>query len=167
MNELAEKFYKWANNNGWNVEPAEEKRELPKTLTERYAFIPEDWVGFVQSFIICVNGAYTLNFQLIEDFEEDLEDKADDKAFRWNEFELISLEAAKGDEKWTASIKEFWDNYLPIVMSVGGDYHYYAIGIRTGEIFDGWAPEFEEPEIVAPNFTVFIENIISGKIELI
>ena len=167
MNELAEKFLKWANNNGWNVEPTEEKRDLPKTLTERYAFIPDDWADFVQCFCICVNGDYTLYFQLVEDFEDDPEDKADDKAFRWNEFELISLGAAEGDEKWTADIKEFWDNYLPIVMSVGGDYHYYAIGIRTGEIFDGWAPEFEEPEIVAPNFTDFIEKIIEGKIELI
>ena len=98
---------------------------------------------------------------------EDYGNDADDSAFRWNEFELISLEAASGDEKWQADIREFWDNYLPIVMSVAGDYHYYAIGIKTGEIFDGWAPEFEAPEIVAPNFTGFIEKIISGKIELI
>ena len=163
MNGLAERFYKWANDNGWNVAPAEEKYELPKTLTERYAFIPDDWTDFIQSFIICINGDNNLYFQLVEDYEND----CDDSAFRWNEFELISLEAAKGDEKWTADVKEFWDNYLPIVMSVGGDYHYYAIGIKTGEIFDGWAPEFEEPEIVAPNFTDFIDKIISGEIELI
>ena len=163
MNGLAEKFFKWAENNGWNVEPAEEKRGLPKEIRERYAFIPDDWLDFIQSFSICINGDNNLYFQLLEDYGND----ADDSAFRWNEFELISLEAASGDEKWTADIKEFWDNYLPIVMSVGGDYHYYAIGIRTGEIFDGWAPEFEEPEIVAPNFTDFIEKIIEGRIELI
>ena len=166
MNGLAEKFFGWAKNNDWNVELANEKRELPKTITERYAFIPADWIDFIRSFGVCINGDDNLYFQLVEDFEE-LEDKADGKAFRWNEFELISLGAAEGDEKWTADIKEFWDNYLPIVISVGGDYHYYAIGIRTGEIFDGWAPEFEEPEIVAPNFTDFIEKIIEGKIELV
>ena len=163
MNELAGKFSEWAENNGWKIEFADEKRELPKIITERYKFIPEDWIDFIQCFNLCVNGENNLYFQLPIDFDEE----ASDSGFRWNEFELISLDAAEGDEKWQANIRGFWDNYLPIVISVEGDYHYYAIGIKTGEIFDGWAPEFEEPEIVAANFTDFIEKIISGKIELI
>ena len=163
MNELAERFYEWAKNNGWNVGLADKRQGLPKSVTERYAFIPSDWVEFIQYFKVCINSENNLFFQLPEDFE----DIGDDSGFRWNEFELISLEAAKGDEKWTADIRAFWDNYLPIVMSVEGDYHYYAIGIKTGEVFDGWAPEFEEPEIVASSFADFIDKIIFGKIELI
>ncbi|MCH5205630.1 MAG: hypothetical protein J1F09_01670 [Oscillospiraceae bacterium] len=161
MNGLAEKFYEWAKNNGWNVEFSDEKRGLPEAVRERYKYIPAEWVDFIGCFNVCINGENNLYFQLAEDFEEQ------DNGFRWNEFEMISLEAAKGDEEWTANIREFWDNYLPIAVSVGGDYHYYAIGIKTGEVFDGWEPEFEEPEIVAAGFGDFIGKIISGEIELI
>ena len=163
MNGLAEKFYEWAKNHGWNVELSEIKRELPKAVTERYKFIPAEWIDFIGCFNVCINAENNLYFQLAEDFEE----QADNSGFRWNEFELISLDAAEGDENWQADIREFWDNYIPVVMSVEGDYHYYAIGIKTGEVFDGWAPEFEEPEIVAAGFEDFIGKIISGKIELI
>lgn len=162
MNELAEKFSKWAKSNGWRVEPAGENRGLPKAVSERYVHIPSDWIDFIQSFKVCINGENNLYFLLPEDFD----DEVPESAFRWNEFELISLESAAGDGKWQTDIRAFWDNCLPVVMSVAGDYHYYAIGIKTGEIFDGWAPEFEEIEIVAASFTDFIENIISGKIVL-
>lgn len=164
LSELAEKFFKWAKDNGWNIELSNEKIELPKEIVERYAFIPADWLDFIQCFKVCANGADNIWFSLPGDFA----DSSDDEAFRWNEFEHISLDAAEdeGDEAWQAEIRGFWSNYLPIVMSVGGDYHYYAIGIKTGEIFEGWEPEFEEPEICAMSFTDFIEKIISGKIIL-
>ncbi|MDE7230122.1 MAG: SMI1/KNR4 family protein [Oscillospiraceae bacterium] len=162
MNELSERFFKWAEDNGWNVESSDEKHELPKKITERYRFIPSDWIDFVQCFKLISNGADNIWFQLPGDFE----DRADDEGFRWNEFELISLEAASDDKEWQNEIRGFWDNYLPVVMSVAGDYHYYAIGIRTGEIFEGWEPEFDDIEIVAPSFSDFIELIISGRITL-
>ena len=162
MNELAEKFYKWAKDNGWNVELSDEKQELSKIFLERYKYIPGDWIDFVQCFKVIANGADNIWFNLPDDFE----DSGNEDAFSWNEFELISLEAASDDEEWQNRIREFWDNYIPVVMSVAGDYHYYAVGIRTGEIFEGWEPEFDEIEIVAPSFTDFIENIISGKIVL-
>lgn len=164
MSELTERFFKWAKDNGWNIELSDEKQELPKNIIERYKYIPSDWLEFIQYFMIIANGADNIWFNLPGDFE----DSGNDDAFRWNEFELISLEAAGDDEdeEWQAEIREFWDNYLPVVMSVAGDYHYYAIGIRTGEIFEGLEPEFDEIEIVAPSFTDFIENIISGKIVL-
>lgn len=160
MNELAEKFLKWAKSNGWNVEISDEKRELPKSIIERYEFIPRDWLDFIRCFKVCVNGADNIWFNLTNDFEDS------DNAFQWNEFERISLEAAAGDDNWQSDIRGFWDNYLPVVMSVGGGYHYYAICIKTGEIFEGRDPEFEETEICAMNFTDFIEKIVSGKIVL-
>lgn len=162
MSELTEIFFKWAKDSGWNVELSDEKQELPKNITERYKYIPRDWVDFIQCFKVIANGADNIWFNVLSDFE----DSGNDDAFRCNEFELISLEAAGDDEEWQAVIREFWDNYLPVVMSVADGYHYYAIGIRTGEIFEGREPEFEEIEIAAPSFTDFIENIISGKIIL-
>lgn len=162
MSELAEKFFEWAKGSGWNVELSDEKRELSKNITERYKYIPGDWIDFIQCFKVIANGADNIWFNLPGDFEN----SGNDDAFRWNEFELISLEAAGDDEDWQAEIRGFWDNYLPVVMSVADGYHYYAIGIRTGGIFEGREPEFEEIEIVAPSFTDFIENIISGKIIL-
>ncbi|MCM1167384.1 MAG: hypothetical protein NC299_10155 [Lachnospiraceae bacterium] len=161
MNELVKKFSDWAEANDWKVIPADKKRELPAEVLSRYAVIPEDWLEFVQCFESCSNGADNIWFLLSEDFERD-----DDEGFRWNEFERISLEAAADDEEWAADIRAFWDNYLPIVLGVAGDYHYYAIGIRTGEIFEGREPEFEDPSMCAPSFTAFIEHIISGKIIL-
>lgn len=160
--ELAEKFFEWAKNSGWNVERSDEKQELPKVFLERYKYIPGDWIDFIQCFKLIANGADNIWFLLPEDFE----DRADDEGFRRNEFELISLEAAKDDEEWQSEIRAFWDNYIPVVMSVADGYHYYAIGVRTGEIFEGREPEFDEVEIAAPSFTDFIELIVSGKIVL-
>ena len=162
MNELAERFFKWAKDNGWNVEFSGEKQELPKIFLERYKYIPGDWLDFVQYFKVIANGADNIWFNLPGDFEN----SGNDGGFRWNEFELISLEAASDDEDRQNEVRVFWDNYLPVVMSVASGYHYYAIGIRTGEVFEGRDPEFEEIEIVAPSFTDFIENIILGKIVL-
>lgn len=160
MSALAEGFREWAENSGWSVVRSNEKRGLPKEIIERYKSLPNDWLDFVQYFKDCVNGDNNIWFLCPYNFE-------DDSAFRWNEFELISLDAASDDEEWQDEIREFWDNYLPIVMSVGGDYHYYAICTKTGEIFEGREPEFEEPEICAASFTDFITRIISGEILLI
>ena len=159
---LAEKFSEWAMKNGWNAELTVQKPELPESAIERYKFIPQGWLDFVRCFKLISNGADNIWFLLPEDFA----DRADDEGFRWNEFELISLEAASDDEEWQKKIRAFWDNYIPVVMSVAGDYHYYAVGIRTGEIFEGWEPEFDQVQMVAPSFTDFIELIISGKITL-
>ena len=49
-------------------------------------------------------------------------------------------------------------------MDVGGDYHYYAIDLETGEVVEGWEPEFEYPYVKAGSFNEFIEKLISGEI---
>lgn len=161
-NELAEKFFEWAKKSGWNIERSDEALELPKNITERYKFIPRDWIDFIKHFKVSANGANNIWFQLPGDFE----DRPNSEGFRRNEFEFISLEAAEDDEDWQSEIRAFWDNYIPVVMSVADGYHYYAIGVRTGEVFEGREPEFEEIEIVAPSFSDFIELIVSGKIVL-
>ena len=159
MNVLAEKFCEWAKSNGWNIELSKEECGLPKEVSERYKFIPENWLEFIRCFEVCANGGDNIWFLTPCDYENN-------GAFRWNEFEHICLDAAADDTAWQNSIRAFWDNYIPIVMSTAGGYHYYAVGVKTGEIFEGREPEFEELEICAPSFTDFVENIISGKIIL-
>ena len=56
---------------------------------------------------------------------------------------------------------------MPIIMSIGGDYQYYAINIDSGEVVQGWEPEFEESFVVAGSFVEFIEKITTGEIILL
>lgn len=159
MNELAKRFSEWAAYSGWSIKLADEKRELPADIARRYAFIPPDWLEFIGCFDDIVNAEDNVWFLVPNNF-------TDNGGFAWNEFENISLGAAADDAEWAADVRGFWDEHLPIVMSVAGDYHYYAIGIKTGEVFEGWEPEFEDPQMCAPGFAAFIEHIISGKITL-
>lgn len=108
-----------------------------------------------------VSSDETMWFLCAEDF-----DIQGDKAFQWNEWELISLTSAEGDTKWQSEIREFWDNHLPIIMSVKGEYSYYAIAIKDGSIVHGAEPEFEECEIVAASFMDFMEKIVKKELQL-
>lgn len=51
-------------------------------------------------------------------------------------------------------------------MSVEGDYEYYALDTETGQVVQGWEPEFEEVRVVADTFEDFIKKVISGEIIL-
>ena len=86
-----------------------------------------------------------------------------DIAFKWNEFESMSLEAAEEDLTWKEDIKFFWDNNLPIIMSVANDYAYYAIN-SNGEIVLGTEPEFEEVKKTANSFEEFVNMIMTNKV---
>lgn len=158
MKNLELQFTEWAKSSGWTCETAREKLEIPQEILARYKRLPQDFLDFISKFSNIINAGGNMWLLTAKDYLAD-----DDEAYRWNEFELMSLEWME-DEK--AEITAFWDNYLPIFMSVAGDYHYYAINIKTGEIFEGWSPEFEEPQIAAPNFTEFMERVISHEIKL-
>src|SRR5437773_1305481 len=76
-------------------------------------------------------------------------------AFDWNEFETMDLESAEGDELALGEIREFWDHYLPFIMSVSGDYAYLALcvsGDDYGSVVDGYASDFEGVTKVAASF---------------
>lgn len=85
-----------------------------------------------------------------------------DNGFRWNEFELMSLEWTDGD----IAVKEFWNKHIPVVQSVKDGYSYYAINTESGKIVYGCEPEFEEAEDVAESFEDFIAKVITGEIKL-
>lgn len=84
--------------------------------------------------------------------------KNGNSAYKWNEFELLSLEAAENDEERRQEIIDFWNRYLPIYQSVEGEYFYLAIeitNIGSGEAVIGYEPEFEEVETFAKNIEQF------------
>ena len=157
-------FVYWAINNGWNVITENNGIEkLPKTITDRYN-IPKEYKTFLENIKICTNAEENIWFFCIADYLRD-----EENAFKWNEFELISLEAANADndQKWIEEIKEFWDKHFPIIFNVKGEYEYYAINTKTKEIVNGYEPMFEESgEVVANNFEELLEKIMNKEIEL-
>ena len=157
--DLVERFTDWAKKKGWTIEIAETLMELPEEVKVRYKNIPKEWFEFISHFADIMNSTDDLWFLTCENFL--------DGVWSYNEFENISLEAADGDEEWSEDIKAFWDNNLPIIMSIGGDYHYYAIELDSGKVVQGWEPEFESTFEVAESFVEFIEKIIAREIEVL
>lgn len=159
---MIETFGDYMKENGWNFKWNEIKGNyLPETITNRYRNIPKQWLEFISSIKYLVSADETMWFLCAEDFTA-----KSNEAFQWNEWELISLGSAEGDAEWQNEISQFWDNHLPIVMSVKGSYSYYAIAIKDGSIVYGSEPEFEECEIVADSFTDFIEKILKKELQL-
>ena len=157
--DLIENFTDWAKKKGWTIERAETAMELPEEVTTRYKNIPMQWLEFIIGFVDIMNSTDDMWFLTCENFLNG--------EWSYNDFENMSLEAADGDEEWSVDIKAFWDNTFPIIMSVGGDYQYYAIELDSGKVVQGWEPEFEYPSVVAESFVEFLEKLIASEIELV
>ena len=153
---MMKQFIKWAKDNDWDIVEVEDKADLPDHIIERY-IIPDEWYEFVAKLRVCQNKDYTKWFITPLDYKNDR-----NEGFRWNEYELQSLEWSDGDSQ----IIEYWDTHLPIFMSVEGEYTYYAIDTTNGNVVYGLEPEYEESTIVADDFYTFISKIISGDIVL-
>lgn len=155
-------FVKYMKKNGWNVELYESKSTfLSSAITTRYKNIPKQWLEFIETVKCMMNADETTWFLCANDF-----DMQSDEAFQWNEWEKISLESADGDKEWKSKIKSFWDNHLPIIMSVKGCYSYYAVSMDDGSVVKGAEPEFEECEVAAGSFIEFTEKIVKGELIL-
>lgn len=115
-----------------------------------------DFISTVKSMI---NDDETTWFLCKNNFDMQIED-----SFRWNEWEIISLESAENDIEWETEIKKFWNIHLPIIMSVKDGYSYYAISIENGSVVHGGEPEFEECKIVANSFEEFQLKIMKREI---
>ena len=153
---MKEKFIRWANNNGWDIVEVEDKAELPDHIKERYN-IPQKWYEFINRFRVCQNRDFTKWFLTPYDYNNDL-----NEGFRWNEYELQSLEWCDDDSQIIA----YWDTHLPIFRSVEGEYSYYAIDTTNGNVVYGVEPEYEDSTVVADDFDIFISGIVSVKIIL-
>ncbi|MDR1930737.1 MAG: hypothetical protein LBQ44_08940, partial [Treponema sp.] len=115
-------FIDWAKNNGWNILLENNRiNNLPENLMQRYN-IPNEYKAFLGKIKICINAEENIWFLCIGDYLEESED-----AFRWNEFELISIEAADDDNELINGIKDYWNKHFPIILNVKDEYKYYAI----------------------------------------
>ena len=159
---MIDKFINCMKNRGWTVEMNEEQRFcLPEPMKSRYTDYPKSWVEFVSTVQSMIRGDEEAWFLCTEDY-----DVQGDKAWQWNEWELLSLEAAEDDAGWKEEIREFWDRHLPFFLSLEGGYAYYAFSMKDGSVVHGAEPEFEECETVADSFEDFMEKMMSGRIQL-
>ena len=153
---MVDKFLEWTKKNGWLTEQVDSPLSLPDAVVSRYKSIPEEWFDFIGAFTRITNSEDNMWFLTCYDYQDSYDD-----------FEKMSLEAASGDEAWTNDIKAFWDKTFMIIMSVRGDYHYFAIDLESGKVIEGWEPEFEKVTVVAESFNDFLSKIFTGEISLI
>jgi len=144
---------------GFIVTSREKSKELPLDLIERYKNIPDDYLDFLQQFTQITNKDNTVWFNSIEDYSGNT-----DAAFKWNEFESLSLEAFEGDEEETHNITVYWDNHIPVIVSVK-TYEYLAICLGAdnyGKIVHGEEPEFEESSVVCSSFEELVDLLTNS-----
>ena len=147
-------------NSNFNIKP-NKNEELNVQFTSRYPRIPSDYFTFLNSFSLLMNHSETTWFNSISDFNQ----TNTESDFKWNEFEIMSVDAFEGDREQQQIIKEFWDKHLPIILSVTDGYAFFAIGVAEenfGKVYFGIEPEFEEVELVANSFDEFINALNTG-----
>jgi len=162
MNKRMGEFIIWANENGWDItQKSDFQLKVDGSIISRYKEIPKEYVEFLSLVKQCVTPSEKTWFICEDEFNN-----SSDHAFKWNEFELLSLEAAMDDDSWKSEITTWWDSYFPIVMSVEDGYSFYAIDLTNdkGAIVRGYEPEFEKVEKVANTLEEFLELIMSNSI---
>ena len=159
---MIEEFLAYMRDGGWDI-VMNEKQEclLPEPMKSRYKTYPESWLEFLSAVGSMVRGDERVWFLCADDY-----DIQGDKAWQWNEWELLGLEAAGNDAVWSCSIQRFWDEHLPIILSLESGYAYYAISMKDDSIVYGREPEFEECRTVAGSFEDFMKKVMSKEIQL-
>lgn len=151
-------------NIGFIVTERLERKELNSDFLNRYSNLPADYLEFLQQFQTIANESDNVWFNSIEDFNGEA-----DNGFRWNEFELMGLDALQDDEESCNMIRQFWDNHIPVLMSVKGGYQYLCIDLSPenyGKIYYGIEPEFEESaEFVCESFNHLLKMLSSNEKE--
>ena len=99
-------------NIGFVVTERLERKELSSDLQNRYSELPADYQEFLQRFQTITNESDNVWFNSIEDFNGE-----SDSGFRWNEFELMGLEALADDKESCDMIRLFWDSHIPILRN--------------------------------------------------
>ncbi|SDD65797.1 SMI1 / KNR4 family (SUKH-1) [Paenibacillus sp. CF095] len=150
----------WAGEKGWDImRKSGSQSLLNSSITSRYKGLPDEYLEFINVVEKCVAPDEQTWFICEGEFNNSTE-----TAFQWNEFEMLSLEAAEGDSIWQSEITAWWDRHLPIVMSLEDGYSFYAIDLTTdsGAIVRGCEPEFEEVEKVSDSFGEFLAWMMSN-----
>ena len=158
---MFKEFYDWASKKGWRIEEQSDIIPLPSIINNRYSNIPLSWKDFISRLTLCCNQSETVWFLTPNDFLQKPEEQ-----FQWNELELQSIESADEDQEIKEYVISYWDKHMPIIMSVDGEYSYYAINMENGNVVYGYEPEYEESTIAAANFNSFIEKVMAEEIIL-
>ena len=161
---MNKEFEKWLQDNEWQVEVHLSDFDCSKNdVLKRFRNIPDSFLGFLEYFKSITSKDDTTWFLCGSDYKDDSDD-----AFKWNEYKLMSLEAAEGDSDWKKEIEEWWSDKLPFLMSVKGGYSFYAIdlGENKGTIIKGEEPEFEEAYVIANEFEDFLQKIMNNEVIL-
>ena len=146
---------------GWNIQVAETNEfSLPKELGERYPDIPSELKDFLSGLKKCVHPDETVWFLCQDDYWG-----TSNSAFKWNEWELLSLDAADGDEDFISDIKSFWDYHFPFYYSIHSGYQFIAVSLKQenyGSIVLGFEPEFEEAYEFKKDLSSFFTHLLNN-----
>jgi hypothetical protein len=146
-----------------------QQEELNLTLLNRYPNVPKEYLTFLSEIEYCENRDEKSWFNTISDFNG-----TTDNEFRWNEFEIMSLEGYQDENDEQTRVDEinkvtaFWDNHIPFLMSCKNFYCYFAICLLPatfGQIVYGNEPEFEETKPVANDFSVFMTKLLTQTLD--
>ncbi|HSE25766.1 MAG TPA: hypothetical protein VLB68_29135 [Pyrinomonadaceae bacterium] len=128
--------------------------KLPASISQRHPRIPEDYLKFISRVSTCVNGNETVWFLCADDYYG-----RSDSAYAWNEFELMELEGLDEHDEARNAIIKFWDEHLPFMISVSGEYAHLSFALTAksfGAVVEGWELQLREVTNVAPSFEEFV-----------
>jgi hypothetical protein len=149
---------------GWKVNERAAIRDLlPPELAIRYSRLPESLAEFLSAFSLFANADETTWFLTADDYHGD-----SGNAFRWNEWEHLSLDASQGDNEGIADIRSFWDRHFPFMLSVQSGYAFHAVRLEDhcfGQVVEGREPEFEITRLVADSFDAFLETLARDNVD--
>ena len=135
---------------GWKCVENASRQDWPVVINTRYPWVPLDVRDAMVELEEVISPDETCWLLTSCEYTGDSE-----SSFAWNEWELQSIEAAGDDSGWIEQIKSFWNQHLPIALSVKDGYAYYALR-EDGTVVSGREPEFEEPILIAPTYGKFI-----------
>ena len=104
-------FINWAKENNWNlIEKNEISLKLKDDVALRYKSISSEYIELLKRVKQLISPSEKTWFLCEDEYNGN-----SDITFKWNEFELLSLEVAEDDDEWKSEIISWWDEKLPIV----------------------------------------------------
>jgi hypothetical protein len=112
----------------WKViRKAKRGLSLNESFNSRYPAIPPDFLLFLSMIEACQDPSGKMWFLTEADYN-----RQGSAPLPWDHFEPLITRALmeEGDMDEAEDVKDFWDSYLPILQSGGGEYMYLAVGVR-------------------------------------